>query len=255
MAINLRERFGPKVMQALPLQADDFEFRPGDHASMHEFRIEHEEVSLLEKPLAVERRYFMSHGSDTLRIEFALCLEGFAAALELLFQRAGAFQREPADNAVVDLSRDYSIGDAGLAWAWGADERDGVAGFVRRNVLVFMQGRHSLLIDHASALDAALSRLGSTPSYDDGRAVFFDVAGGERALTVAPGGRIDLGVPVPSGAQYFFTASGGSVNRDPAEPGRFYFRAGLDKGNHRVSAFLVGRGLLPARQTIPITIS
>lgn len=254
MALNLRERFGPKEPVPQLLLADDFEFSPAAYPSLREFRVDHEEVGVLETPVAIDRRYFLSHGSDSLRLELALCLAGFSAAVELLFQRASAFQREPADEAVVDLPRASGIGQVGVAWSWGKDERDGVAGFVRHNVLVFMQGRYETLLEHARALDAVLARGATTAEYFESAAPLLAVSG-EGALTVAPGGRIDLGLPTSPDAQHFFIASGGSVNRDPTEPTRYYYRAGLEKGTHLVTVFRVGRGLLPARQTIRVTIS
>jgi len=256
MAMNLRKQFGPHGTEPKPLLADDFVFSPGEYPSLHEFRVEHEEVDLLETPLAVDRRYFLSHGSDSLQIEFALCLQGFSAAVELLFQRASAFQREPTEAAVIDLARTSDVGDVGVAWSWGQDERDGVAGFVRHNVLVFLQGGgHETLLKHVRELDDALARQTTTEAYAQHRDVLFELGGASALLGVAPGGRADLGLPASPDAQHFFVASGGSVNRDPNAPARYYFRAGLKPGSHVIEAYRVGHGLLPARQTIHVTIS
>lgn len=257
MAMNLRKQFGPQGTEPKPLLADDFVFSPGDYPSLHEFRVEHEEVDLLETPLAVDRRYFLSHGSDSLQIEFALCLQGFNAAVELLFQRISAFQREPTEAAMIDLARTSGVGDVGVTWAWGQDERDGVAGFVRHNVLVFLHGdeRHETLLKLVRELDEALAHQATTEAYAQHRDVLFEVVGAGAVLGVAPGGRADLGLPASPDAQHFFVASGGSVNRDPSAPARYYFRAGLKSGSHVIEAYRVGHGLLPARQTIYVTIS
>jgi hypothetical protein len=243
MALNLRERFAGRGSEPRAALAEEFEFSPADYPSLREYRVEHEEVSLLEAPLAVDRQYFLTHGSDSLKLEFALCLTGSEAAFELLVLRATAFQREPAEAAVVDLARSDNIGDVGVAWSWGSNERDGVVGFVRHNVLVFMQGRHETLLEHARAI------------YAGSEETLFDVGDKDGALATAPGGRVDLGVPVAPDMRHFFVASGGSVNRDASNLSLHYFRAGLDKGSQQVQIFRVGRGLLPARQTIRITIS
>ncbi len=250
MATDLRARFGPQGSEPRPWMTSDFVFAPGELPSLREFRVEHEEVDLLESPLAVNRRVFLSHGSDTLRIEFALCLGGFDAAVGLLFQRAAAFQREPLEQAIVDIARTSGVGDVGLAWSWG--ERDGEAGFVRHNVMVFLHGRHETLLRQAREVDAALSRQTTTASHSLRAETLFESGA---ALAVAAGDRVDLGEPLSRDAKHFFLATGGSVNRDPGDPSRHYYRAGLKPGDHVIDAYRVGRGLLPAQQTIRVTIS
>lgn len=254
MALNLRERFGPKGAMRPSSLTGDFSLVPTEYPSLREHRIEHEEVDVLEKPLAVDRLYFLTHGSDSLQLELALCLEGAAAAAELLFRRLEAFQREPAADAVRNLALTSGIGDLGVAWSWGKEERNGVAGFVRHNVMAFLQGRYETLLEQARELDATLGRTpgGAGPSQTDEPS--FELGAREAALGVTPGGRIDLGVPIRAGERHFFIASGGSVNRDPKEPARYYFRAGLVKGPQLVTVLRVGAGLRPARQTIRITI-
>lgn len=250
MATDLRARFGPQGGEPKPWMASDFVFSPGEHPSLQEFRVEHVEVDLLESPLAVSRRVFLSHGSDTLRVEFTLCLGGFEAAVGLLFQRAAAFEREPLEQALVDIARTGGVGDVGLAWSWG--ERDGEAGFVRHNVMVFLHGRHETLLQQARELDAALSRQSTAASRSQPAEALFD---GPDTLAVATGGRVELGAPLSGDAKHFFVATGGAVNLDPADPTRPYYRAGLTPGDHVIDAYRVGSGLLPAQQTIRVTIS
>lgn len=250
MATDLRARFGPQGGPPRPWMANDFVFAPADHPSLRGFRVEHEELDLLEAPLAVSRRVFLSHGSDTLRIEFALCLGGFDAAVGLLFERAAAFQREPLEQGIVDIARASGVGDVGLAWSWG--ERDGEAGFVRHNVMVFLHGRHETLLQQARELDVVLSHQRTATSRTLQAETLFDV---RDTLAVAAGDRVELGVPLSREAKHFFVASGGAVNRDTADPMRHYYRAGLTPGEHVIDVYRVGRGLLPAQQTIRITIS
>jgi hypothetical protein len=254
MALNLRERILGRGLAPRPSLIEDFRFEVAALAPYAKYQVAHEEVDVLETPLAVERRYVLTHGSDFLRVDFALCLDGFAAAAELLVQRAAASQREPAADAVIDLSRTNGIGDVGVAWPWGGEERDGVAGFVRHNVMVWMSGRWDSLLEQARALDAALAqrKTGAASGVAFAEPLFTAIAG-ERTLQVQAGGRIELGMPVRTEARHFFIATGGSVNRDPAQGG-WYFRAGLRQGSYSIQAWRVNEGLLPARQNINIKI-
>lgn len=254
MALNLRERFGPKGERRQSSLNADFRFVPGEYASLRDYRLEHEEVDVLEKPLAVDRLAFLSHGSDSLRVELALCLEGPAVAVDLLFHRLEAFQRDPPESAIVDLAIEHGIGDAGLAWLWGREERNGVAGFARHNVMVLLQGRYDTLIENARDLDASLAKApaGAGPSYVDEPS--FGLPDRDVVLRVSPGGRVDLGLSAKPTERHFFIAVGGSVNREPAEGARYYFRAGLVAGAHSVIVLRVGAGLMPARQLIRIAI-
>ncbi|MEP7346480.1 MAG: hypothetical protein ABI877_14510 [Gemmatimonadaceae bacterium] len=253
MAMNLRERFGTKGELPRSVVTGDFRFVPTEFATLRDYRIEHEEVDVVEKPLAIDRWYLLTHGVDSLQLEVALCLEGAVAAAELLFRRLEAYQREPAAEALRDLTAS-GIGDLGVAWSWDAKERTGVAGFVRHNVVAILQGRYDTLLDQARELDAALARIPAGDGPSEIAEPSFELGGRESSLRVASGGRVDLGLPARPGDQYFFLAAGGSVNRDPKEPTRRYFRAGLGKGQHLVTVLRVGAGLLPARQTIRITI-
>jgi len=248
MALNLRERFGRKGMPQSVSLTGDFRFEPVVISSLREHKIVHEDVDVLEQPLAVDRLYLLAHGSDSLQLELALCLDGAAAAAELLFHRLDSFQREPAADALLDLSG--SIGDVGVAWSWGQEDRNGVAGFVRHNVMALLQGRFDTLVAQARELDAALA---NTPA-DAGVSHIDEASFESAASSVPPGGRVDLGLPLRPGERHFFIAAGGSVNRDPKDPAQHYFRAGLAKGPQLVTVLRVGAGLLPARQTIRITI-
>jgi hypothetical protein len=251
MATNLRERFGPKEPLSRGLLAEDFVFSPAEHGALRNYRIERESVTMLETPLAVSRRYVLSRAPEGVQLELALCLEGGDAAVALLFQRAEAFQRKPADDAIIDLAREHRIGEVGLSWTWGKDQRDAVLGFVRYNVLVFMQGDHEVLLEAARFIDKALAGRGTTGAYSDVAGVVAVVG----QAVVRAGGRLEVEVPTDRDARYFFIANGGAVNRDPGAPARHYYRAGLVPGSYRLTVFRVGAGLLPSRQTVPVTIN
>lgn len=254
MALDLRQLVVPRELPPRPPLAEDFRFEPRTLPALAGYDVTHEEVDLSEAPLAVERRYVLTHGSDFLRLDFTLCLDGFAAAVDLLLQRAAAFQREPAADAIIDLARTHGIGDVGVAWPWSREDRDGVAGFVRHNVLVWMSGRWDSLSEQARALDAALAPRKTGVAGATAAGSVFGALGGERPLQVPAGGRLDLGVPDRPEARHFFIARGGAVNRDPARDAAWYFRAGLAKGTFAVEVFRVEHGLLPVRQTIRINV-
>lgn len=255
MALNLRERFGPKEPDSRRLLAQDFEFAPSNYPPLRDFTVERNELELLERPLAVTRAWVLARGMEGLQLEFALCLDGPAAAFELLYQRASAFQRELPENRITDVSRGAGIGDAGIAWQWNDREPDGVLGFVRHNLLVFMKGAFERLQVFARELDTDLSKLETRAQYADSPHPLFDAAARRVTLETTAGSRLDLGTPPGGDSKYFFVAGGGSVNRDAHDPGHFYYRAGLEKGDYTIVAYRVGRGLLPDRQTLPVRIS
>ena len=254
MAVDWRERLEKGSSDERRLIAQDFRFSPAELASLRAYTIAHEAVAMMPVPLAVERIVHLAHGSDTVRLELDLCLEGPAAARALLARHLGAFQRPVPEDAIVDLHA-LGIGDAGAAWRWAPEERNGVAGFVRHNVVVFLQGRHQGLVEQARELDGVLSSLATSESYPDRTAVLFTPPADEAGeLRVQAADRADLGAPAVPQGDYFFLAEGGSVNRDPRAPERYYFRAGLAPGRHRIDVFHVGAGILPARQTLAVRI-
>ena len=255
MALNLRERFGPKEPGARRLLGQDFEFSPSNYPSLQDFVVDRNELEFGEKPLAVMRTFVLARGMEGVQLELALCLAGPAAAIELLFQRASAFQREPEAGRIVDISRKLDIGDAGVGWSWSEREPDGVLGFVRFNVLVFMRGRFERLQALARELDADLAKRETRTEYTDSPTPLIESAARAGTLQAAAGARLDLDTSAPEGAQYFFIAIGGSLKRDDAAPAHFYYRAGLAKGEYTIVAYRVGKGLLPDRQTMTVGIS
>ena len=254
MALNLRDRFGPKDPDSRRMLGQDFEFSPSNYPSLLEFTVDRDEVGLDEKPLAVTRSYVLARGLEGVQLQLALCLQGPREAFDLLFHRASSFQREPEPERTLDVSRKLDIGDAGVGWQWDPREPDGVLGFVRFNVLAFMRGRFERLQAFARELDADLSRRETRSDYADSPEPLFAAAraGG---LEAAAGSRLPLGAPQRPDSQHFFVATGGSVNRDASQAGHFYYRAGLAKGSYSIIAWRVGKGLLPDRQTIPVRIS
>jgi hypothetical protein len=251
MPLDLRERFGPKGALPQSSLAGDFRFQPSEIPALRDYRILQEEVDVLESPLAVDRLYDLASGRRQLKLELALSINGSVAAVDLLFRRLAAFQRDPEEKDVRDLAKLDGVGEVGVAWPWEGPDALGVVGFVRHNVVVMLQGLFEPVVQQARDLDAAISRTptGDKPSMTEEPSF----ALGERA-SATPGGRLDLGLPMKSDERLFFITSGGSVNRDPNQPSLYYFRAGLTRGTQTVTVLRVGAGLVPARQTIRITI-
>jgi len=193
MVLNLRERFGPKEPTPHRLLAQDFEFSAASYPSLRAFSIERNEIDMLEKPLAVTRRYVLSHGPAGLQLEFVLCLSGADAAVSLLFERASAFQREPAAEALIDVAAALHIGDVGVAWRWDAREPDGVLAFVRYNVLVFMRGPFEALQEQARELDSDLALRQTSTEYTDSGGMLLAMPADGGVSSVESGARLDLG--------------------------------------------------------------
>jgi hypothetical protein len=116
-----------------------------------------------------------------------------------------------------------------------------------------MRGRLERLQAFAAEFDSNLARRETRAEYADSNTPLFESAAKE--LAAPAGARVDLGTPARADSQYFFVATGGSVNRDAADPRHFYYRAGLAKGDFSIVAYRVGKGLLPDRQTLPVRIS
>ena len=212
MALNLRDRFGPRGPDSRRLLGQEFRFSPSNYPSLWEFAVERDEPGLGEKPLAVTRDYVLAHGLEGLQLQLALCLRGPRDAFDLLFERASSFQREPAGERIADISKSSGVGEAGVGWQWSDREHDGVLGFVRFNVLAFMRGRFDRLQAFARELDADLLKRETLTEYTDSAVPMFDAAARAGGLDAAAGSRVPLGTPEPADSHYFFVASGGSVN-------------------------------------------
>jgi len=241
----LRKRFAREPKGEL--LAEDFIFEVGREGPLAGFRIDHADVALIERPLAVRRESHLASEAEVLRVVLYLCLEGAAIAHDWLFAVGSAFQREPEPEAIQSL--DLGPGTVGFSWAWSADGSAAFAAFVRHNVVVTLDGHLDTIRATVFSLDRALRGLKTTPI--GGRPTPPEARTVGR---IAAGGRLDLPFTDEPGMNLFFVATGGAVNRDPALPGRYYFRAGLERGTHTVESLRVGRGLLPQRTRLTVEI-
>ena len=252
---SLREDFPPPIrpVDRPSVVADDFVFRLGDSPELARFRIDHEQVGLLETPLTVHRRYALADAEDPdvqLRLDFRLCLEGVDGAFESLYRFTESFQR-PIPRDTLKSFRD--LGDLSFAWSWDEPLASEVVGFVRHNVMVSIRGvdaggRPERL---ARELDTRLRALPTRDRYEPGSGAL-DEAG--VPAVVGRGARLTLAANRGGTERWFFLTTAGSVNRDPKDPDLWYYRAGLASGPAEIWLYRLGPGLLPRIERVDVTV-
>ncbi len=242
----LRVRIAPVPVSTEEV-SEDLVLSPGAPGPLAGFQVDYEAVTLIETPLTVRRQMHLFDSSETLRLVLALCLSGPTAAREYLIRISG-FQREPSPDAIQEL--DLRPGAAGFCWSWDADGSSAYAAFARHNLVASLEGRLSTVRAIARAIDDSVRGVKTIPTMQAGPGT-----NPQRLGPVAPGARLDLPTTDIPNTQLFFVGSGGAVNRDPAQAGRYYYRAGLQRGLQKLEAFRVGRGLLPVRTPIEIKIA
>jgi hypothetical protein len=247
------------------LLATDYVFTPRFPAAQP-FKNVYERVFLEETPLAVVREIHLQHNEKphtSAKVTLALCWNGFADAMALLQRFANSFQRAIPVEQILNTVPQNEIGDFGVAWAWepGAGALDVIA-FVRFNVLVAATGHDTepgFLLALANQIDRELRTSATTEKYTDQTEGLFTRARSEAqgAPRTAAGGRLDLGefAAEKEGVSLFFLASSGSVNRDPESPQKWYYRAGVERGQQEITLYRVGKGILPARERLRVEVS
>ncbi|MEO8450360.1 MAG: hypothetical protein ABI647_11245, partial [Gemmatimonadota bacterium] len=228
---TLREDFPPPIrpFDRASLLAEDLVFRPSEFPELARFRLEHEQVSLLEAPLTVHRRYALTDTEDPdlqLRLDLRLCLEGPAGAFESLYRFTESFQR-PIPREALKTVKD--LGDLAFAWSWDEPLASEVVAFVRHNVMVAIRGADAGARPERVArdIDARLRTLPLTDRYDSEPGPLSAL---EAPKSVGRGARLTLAANRDSEERWFFLTTAGSVNRDPKDPELWYYRAGLASG-------------------------
>jgi hypothetical protein len=251
---RLRRDLDPSFM------VEDFVFSPGDFPSLVDLAAVADDLSVVEVPRIVRRTVGLRGRVAALELGLALGVEGTDPAFALLVGFLQTFQRPIPFDAVVYLQDPpIGIGDSGLAWAWDGGPDLDVLAFLRANVLVTLK-RHAGVdpIAVAREVDHALESREHViaPPVNPYYGLEGSGEGAMSTLAVAAGSRVALPIP-PSlaGRSLFFATAQGSANRDPDDPGRWYYRAGLDPGSVTVDVLAVGRGLVPFGARIPVVVT
>ena len=247
--------------QQRPLLAKDYIFTPRFPLA-EPFKNVYERAFLEETPLAVVREIHLQHSEKphaSAKVTLALCWNGFADAMTLLERFVNSFQRAvPAGGPW----QHNEIGDFTVLWSWDQSRmEEDVIAMVRFNVFMAATGHDTepgFLIALAAQADRELRAMPTTESYPDQREGLFSNVrrGTEGAPRVPVGGRLDLGefAAEKEGASLFFLASSGSINRDPQEPQKWYYRAGAKRGPQEITLYRVGRGILPLRERLRVEV-
>jgi hypothetical protein len=263
MAEVLRQfGFEESRKQQLPLLARDYVFA-ADFPAARPFKVVHERAFLEETPLALVREIHLENSEKphtNAKLTLALCWEGFADAMTLLERFVTSFQRAVPTEAVWSTVTQNGIGDFGVAWAWerGPGALDVIA-YVRFNVLVAATGHDmepGFLLALANQIDGGLRTAPTTGGYTDQTEGLLSpvrkLAKGEPRVSL--GGRLDLGKFDEPRLLLFFQTSSGSVYRDHAEPQKFYYRAGRERGPQEITLYRVGQGILPIRERLKLEV-
>jgi hypothetical protein len=258
----LKKKFGfeEQLKTPLPLLGEDFVFKVEEYSSLKGFEHVHQEVSLVEQPLGLERTVFLSHVEEkqtTLQLHIILCWNGYKDALELLYKFPESFQRAVPVESVSETAKEYQIGSTGFGWSWEGSKKPEMLSFVRNNVFISVQGScgsGDVILSFAKEIDDRLAKQKTQDEYPEAKEGLFSREKREETLAVSPGGRIDIGTFPPGEKSVFFLTTAGSVNRDADNPDLWYYRAGMEKGKQEVTLFWVEAGVLPRKERLIIEV-
>jgi hypothetical protein len=237
---------------------ENFRFSPQAIPALAKYKIVHQEVRLIESPLYLVRKYFLSSSTPNeipLQITISLAWDGFSDALDFLFGFCEALDLLFSPEKLID-TRKHAIGDFGVAWNWVADEIN-ILAFVRNNVFIGIQGflAREKMFSAVTALDDELKKLATTNHYLENQPDFFaKIRTENKTMSIPAGERLDIGTQTPGNHTFFFINSDGSMNRAAARPDLWYFRAGHELGNQKIDLFRVDEGILPQKESLSITV-
>jgi hypothetical protein len=263
----LRVRFSYDKIKQLsrPLLGENFVLERVKISSLQMGKLLRQEVALRRNPLAIIKRYyydvFKGSRRTSLILLFALCIDGFADAIELLFSFAEDFERPLPMDEVIETAENYKLGDFGLAWAWLKKEPE-IVSFVRNNVFVVIQaqaGENSLL-NIAQEIDGHLNRLSTTDRYvEEKDGIFSQIKRRtDGVVKVKVGEKVTIGSfpKIKKGVGFtFFLTTSGSMNREIAKPEEWYYRAGMEKGKYKITLLHADIGILPKKEQLDVVIT
>jgi hypothetical protein len=243
-----------------PLLGENYVLNVRKYPSLKEFKVVHQEVSMMETPLALARKVFLSHtekSETALQLDMTLCWHGFRDALRLLFAFTKSFERSIPTEAVYNTAQKHEIGDFGLAWSWIGRDEPNILCFLRNNVLVSIQGYNleGLIVTIAGEIDGELKALRTTKEYAEAKAGVFSEIKRKQTPRVIAGGRLTIGTYPIEKENLFFLTTSGSVNRDIDRPDVWYYRAGIEKGEQEIIVFRVDSGILPKMERLIIEVT
>lgn len=264
---SLRVRFSYDEIKRMsrPLLGENFVLERVKISSLQIGKLLRQEVVLRRRPLAIIKRYYydLLKGSKrtSLYLLFALCIDGFADAIELLFSFAENFERPLPLDEVIETAKSYELGDFGLAWAWRKEEPD-IVSFVRNNVFVVVQGQtgENSLLNIAQEIDGQLNQLRTTDKYvEEKDGLFTQIKRRTDGIVkVKAGEKFTLGslLKIRKGVGFtFFLTTGGSMNQEIAKPEEWFYRAGMEKGKHKITLFHADEGILPKKEQLDVDIT
>ncbi|NHI84155.1 MAG: hypothetical protein EAX81_07630 [Candidatus Thorarchaeota archaeon] len=262
----IRNRFLDDELRKLsrPLVGENLILEEMDLTSLRPYKLVHQEVFLRRTPLSIFRRLHFSEKEKRkarLQILLALCLDRIQGALDLLFSFVEDFERPIRLDSVVDVRKNYNLGDFGLAWAWLKGTPD-IVTLVRNNVFLAVEGLETEMpiVEIARGIDGILNQLPTVDEYSEEKeGVFHEIQSKTPTPIKIPAGEVLAIGTIPKikkdvGFTFFLTTSG-SINRDITNPDKWYYRAGMDKGEHTITMLWGDAGILPKKAQLNIAIT
>ncbi len=256
---NLRDQFDFDNLLELspPLIGEDYEFKIQNiPALVDKYEILHDEISFVENSSILTRGYYIGEHrkkQTILKFNLVFCWTGFKQALNYLFDFCESFQRPIPISTVFSITKKHKIGAFGLSWSW--DNEDIICA-VRNNVVFTLKVSEARLgIDTALGIDRGLSELRTTSEYrEEEDSSLSSIKKKIEGSSIPAGGSITLGDFPTEDINYFFVTTSGSMNLIPASNNTWYYRAGLEKGNQKLTLFYVGSGILLKKESIKFKI-
>jgi hypothetical protein len=242
------------LRHSLPLLADDWIPSLQHFAPLQPTR---SRLSARHEPGRATRHYWLCAppgNALALELRFTLCLEGWKDTVEVVFGTLENHQGH-LPRPITDTTKELGIGDIGFAWGYREARTLDALVFARYNLVVFLRRYQPEIgiVEYAQAIDQELRALATCAAYESGHTGAFADAGDKRPVSVRVNQRLDLGSE-PEAEHWFYHASLGSVNRDPANPRQRYYRAPHLPARAQLWAYVLGKGVLARREALDVEV-
>ena len=219
-------------------------------------RISHQFVSVRHDPARIARRYLFARPETSavaVELRLTLCLDGGSDAKEVVFRTVESHQGA-LPRPITETSASLSLGEPGFAWGYREAKTIDAVVFARHNLVVFLRRYGEFaVIEYARGLDRDLQACETCDAYAlSPTGAFAEV--GKRPATVRQGQRLDLATE-GADQKFYYAASAGSVNRDPQQPRRRYFRAPGASQNVTLWAYALRGGMLARREVLQVEVT